>query len=282
MQKFISFLFLFIFSYGEELCIDNICIEGSDISSLKKVETTKLKLDGEVFYIKHNNMWIDSEKHYDVIGYSKSTIKLIVYYDGHPYLGLIFEIDIKDDKYNLSRLSTFNIGRDYVAYYQYKINSKRHKLNFIFDKNKKIGKDFSFEKYNDYDKDGNHFILWLPLKEKALILKNHKTKNLYDVSGIEIDLKENPLANKNLTTYNNIAYYLQKAGSNEEAIYLLEKILKKYPNRTVAYYNIGDAYWAFGEKKKAKEAYTTYIEQMCDAGKQKRIPKVVRDRVSNK
>ena len=62
----------------------------------------------------------------------------------------------------------------------------------------------------------------------------------------------------------------------------LKKILKKYPNRTVAHYNLADAYWALGEKKKAIASYTTYIEQMCNAGKEKRIPQVVRDRVSNK
>jgi len=85
-----------------------------------------------------------------------------------------------------------------------------------------------------------------------------------------------------LTYYNNIAYYLQKAGANEEAIYLLKKILEKYPNRTVAYYNLADAYWALGEKKKAIASYTTYMAQMSNAGKEKRIPQVVRDRVSSK
>ena len=83
------------------------------------------------------------------------------------------------------------------------------------------------------------------------------------------------LSKKTLPTYNNIAYYLQKAGANKEAIYLLEKILQKYPNRTVAYYNIADAYWAIGEKEKAKEAYRTYIKQMKAKGKEKRIPKTV-------
>jgi hypothetical protein len=62
----------------------------------------------------------------------------------------------------------------------------------------------------------------------------------------------------------------------------LKKVLQKYPTRTVAHYNLADAYWALGEKKKAIASYTTYIEQMCDAGKEKRIPQVVRDRVSSK
>lgn len=84
---------------------------------------------------------------------------------------------------------------------------------------------------------------------------------------------------KNFTTYNNIAYYLQKSGANKEAIYLLERILEKYPNRTVVYYNLGDAYWGLGKKKKAKQAYQTYIKQMKEKGKEKKIPKIVIQRV---
>jgi tetratricopeptide (TPR) repeat protein len=88
--------------------------------------------------------------------------------------------------------------------------------------------------------------------------------------------------NQTLVQYNDMAYYLQKAGANKEAIFLLEKIIKKFPNRTVAYYNLGDAYWALGKKDKAIKAYTTYIEQMCDKGLQKKIPKEVLKRVEVK
>ena len=62
----------------------------------------------------------------------------------------------------------------------------------------------------------------------------------------------------------------------------LEKIIKKFPNRTVAYYNLGDAYWALGEKEKAINAYTIYVEQMCHKGLQKKIPKVVLKRIEIK
>jgi len=108
---------------------------------------------------------------------------------------------------------------------------------------------------------------------KSLFFLN---KNFIKKSKNEIHLA---IKKKTLTQYNNIAYYLQKAGANEEAVYLLEKIVAKFPNRTVAYINLGDAYWALGEKDKARKAYTTYIEQMCDKGLQKKIPKEVLDRV---
>jgi tetratricopeptide (TPR) repeat protein len=120
------------------------------------------------------------------------------------------------------------------------------------------------------------------LKTLEKILKQKKDLTTYSKEFFKKLLPEKPIENKTLTTYNNIAYYLQKAGANEEAIYLLKKILEKYPTRTVAHYNLADAYWELGEKKKAIASYTTYIEQMCDAGKEKRIPQVVRDRVSSK
>jgi tetratricopeptide (TPR) repeat protein len=81
---------------------------------------------------------------------------------------------------------------------------------------------------------------------------------------------------------NDIAFFFEQAGYYKEAVYLLEKIIKKFPNRTVAYYNLGDAYWELGEKDKAIKAYTTYIEQMCDKGLQKKIPKEVLKRVEVK
>ena len=92
----------------------------------------------------------------------------------------------------------------------------------------------------------------------------YKNKSFLKIKALikSIDIEDIKINKKNLTTYNNIAYYLQKAGANKEAIYQLEKILEKYPNRTVAHYNLADAYWALGEKKKAIKAYTTYIEQM--------------------
>lgn len=95
-----------------------------------------------------------------------------------------------------------------------------------------------------------------------------------DIFNININISQN-----NLSNYNNIAYYLEKAKAYNEAIYLLEKILEKFPNRTVAYINLGDAYWGLGDTEKAKAAYQTYIKQMKESGKEKKIPKVILERV---
>ena len=46
---------------------------------------------------------------------------------------------------------------------------------------------------------------------------------------------------ENIKLSNNIAFFFEQAGYYKEAIYLLKKILEKYPNRTVAHYNLADA-----------------------------------------
>ncbi len=117
------------------------------------------------------------------------------------------------------------------------------------------------------------------LKTLEKTLKAKKNLKTYNKAFFKNLLHEKPIHKNNFTTYNNIAYYLQKAGANKEAIYLLEKIITKYPKRTVAYYNLGDAYWALGDKAKAKEVYKIYIKQMKKKGKQKQIPEIIKDRV---
>lgn len=84
---------------------------------------------------------------------------------------------------------------------------------------------------------------------------------------------------KYLNSFNNIAYYLVQSKLYPEAIYLLKKIIKNFPKRTVAYINIGDAYWNSQHKEKAKDAYKIYREQMKEKGNEEKIPKRVFDRI---
>jgi len=116
------------------------------------------------------------------------------------------------------------------------------------------------------------------VKKETFNLLNSKL-NWLDIQRLKFLFDDFPLTIKTLTPYNNIAYYLQKAGANKEAVYLLEKIIEKFPKRTVAYYNLGDAYWALGWKEEAKKVYETYVKQMTAKGKEKRIPKVIKQRI---
>ncbi|GFD76208.1 hypothetical protein KUL113_56280 [Tenacibaculum sp. KUL113] len=84
----------------------------------------------------------------------------------------------------------------------------------------------------------------------------------------------------NLSKYNDIGYFLEQSGLYEEAVYILEVIIKEFPNRTVAYINLGDAYWGLGKKEEAKQAYKIYIEQMKAKNKESKIPSQVLERIS--
>jgi len=88
-----------------------------------------------------------------------------------------------------------------------------------------------------------------------------------------------PLTNENLVKFNDIAFFLCEAKKYQESIDILEIILRSHPNRTVAYINLGDAYWGIEEKEFAKQAYQKYIELMKASGKKSKIPERVFERV---
>lgn len=84
---------------------------------------------------------------------------------------------------------------------------------------------------------------------------------------------------KNITHFNDIGYFLEQVNENKEASAVLERVINANPNRTVAYINLGDAYWGLNMKLQAKQAYLTYIEQMKASGNEVKIPARVNDRV---
>ncbi len=112
-------------------------------------------------------------------------------------------------------------------------------------------------------------------------IKSKKRRDLhsYDIIFFGTLLENIPLSNKNITLYNNIAYYLEKVYKNKEAIFLLEKIIDKYPNRVVAYYNLADAYWSSFNTTEAKKAYKKYVELMIKENKEDKIPSRVKERL---
>ena len=87
-----------------------------------------------------------------------------------------------------------------------------------------------------------------------------------------------PLATGNVREYNNIAYFLERSGSYAPAVHLLETIVAAYPDRTVAYINLGDALWGEQQTDAAKTAYRRYIGLMEAEGKAHRIPKRIKQR----
>ena len=119
----------------------------------------------------------------------------------------------------------------------------------------------------------------LSLEELINKIKNQDIK--IDTYYLVNSFSKYSLENKTVQKYNDIAYYLQQANANEEAIFLLEKIIEKYPNRIVAYLNLADAYIGINDKEKAKENYKKYIELMKQDNKDERIPKRVLEFLEN-
>ena len=109
------------------------------------------------------------------------------------------------------------------------------------------------------------------LKKKKIELEPYEFYTLVYEVGIH---------DKTLQQINDLAYYYAKEHpASKLLVKVYEDILSLYPNRTVAYYNLGDAYWALGQKKEAKKMYEVYVKQMKARGKGKRVPKVVKERL---
>jgi len=158
-------------------------------------------------------------------------------------------------------------------------------------------------KYSYPNKDRSDEVSWkVELEELKFVYKNgkykrvlKKSKPLFDLKKVEVDTKkglkykeivlramlfEVPMSSKNVSRYNNIAYYLEKAGHYKESIFLLEKIIKKFPKRIGAYYNLADAYWGINRHNVAKKYYRQYMELMKSKGGENKIPLVVKNRVN--
>ncbi|MTI29549.1 tetratricopeptide repeat protein [Xanthovirga aplysinae] len=106
-----------------------------------------------------------------------------------------------------------------------------------------------------------------------------KLRLLGDKVVLSFLLENISITNENLSKYNDIAYYFEQGGAFQGATFLLEYIIKNFPDRIVAYINLGDAYWGLEEEEKAIKAYGKYVELMKDSGKEQRIPERVFDRV---
>lgn len=111
-------------------------------------------------------------------------------------------------------------------------------------------------------------------------LKNNKEINVNELY-LDNQILLYPLDKNNVVIYNNNAFYLEQNKNYTASIYLLNKIIEKYPNREVAYINLGDAYWENGNKKDAVLSYQNYVQKMQSLGKQAKIPQRVLNRIAS-
>ena len=142
-----------------------------------------------------------------------------------------------------------------------------------------ISFEYSNEKDNCITIDDKEVKCNITKPEKNAIVQlisNAKNKKNVKFETIEY-LFNYPLSDKNVAMYNDLAYYLY----NENiSLYVLESIIKKYPNRVVAYLNLADSYFNLGNQFDAVKNYKKYISLMKSQKKDvKKIPKYVYERI---
>ncbi|WP_337045274.1 tetratricopeptide repeat protein [Emticicia sp. 17c] len=97
-------------------------------------------------------------------------------------------------------------------------------------------------------------------------------KNTFTESEIEYLLCLYQRTPDSIEFFNNLGFYLEEINMNKEAIYLLNIVIGFDKFRTVAYLNLGDAYWAAKDFVRAKEMYKIYQKQMQNNRSEDRIP----------
>jgi tetratricopeptide (TPR) repeat protein len=80
------------------------------------------------------------------------------------------------------------------------------------------------------------------------------------------------LSDSTVGIFNDFGYFKEQAKQYDQAIAILELVIQKYPNRTVAYLNLGDAFFGIGDLPQAKNTYAHYVELMKKENKHGRIP----------
>lgn len=81
---------------------------------------------------------------------------------------------------------------------------------------------------------------------------------------------------------NDLGFFLQQLGNNEEAIPILRAVIEEDPKRPAAYLNISDALWALNRKEEAKPYMKEYLGLMAEFNKSDKVPERVKLRLESK
>ena len=82
-----------------------------------------------------------------------------------------------------------------------------------------------------------------------------------------------------IQVFNDLAFFLAEGGDNYNAMKLYRELEKISPSRVVLKLNIADALWGDGKRSEAREYYSSYKRLMESSGREKSVPKRVRDRL---
>jgi len=123
-------------------------------------------------------------------------------------------------------------------------------------------------------------------KQYLFFLNEYKSNSFNQINTFEINdfntiLSFVGINNDNVQKINDLGFFLCEAGRYKEAIYVLKNVANQFPERTVVYINLGDAFLMNGENECARQAYQKYIELMKASGKQAKIPQRVFKRLKD-
>jgi hypothetical protein len=212
-------------------------------------------------YFKNADLFNDANGGIAVVGFCCGSWKTV---ESHYYK---FNDEVKN--WILNKKYTYSYNQDYSINYEVEYPTKSVSINAITYQKINVPTQ---EERNVYYKD---ILADLFTNLKSAYTNKTKTLNLsiYPKFILFDILTAIPITKENVNKYNDLAYYLQQT-SNEElfAQYLLVQITEIFPNRTVAYINLGDAYWDLENFEKAKHAYLKYISLMKSTGNEKEVP----------
>ncbi|OEK08564.1 hypothetical protein A8C32_03695 [Flavivirga aquatica] len=204
---------------------------------------------------------------------------IIKYYEkiGNQYIQTSHILDKKDNKLLLSKIYRFESSRNGVNLFGAILENEINDYTGV-EPNVKTVNIYSFSGFkeeltptiNEYFDNITFLFKNKNYEELSLWADTLVVSHIIDIVAIN---------ESNVSMYNDIAYYLEQSKACGAAIFLLKKIIVKFPNRLVAYINLGDAYWSIGDNKKAKNAYKKYFELMKSKEKESKIPKRVFDRL---
>lgn len=89
------------------------------------------------------------------------------------------------------------------------------------------------------------------------------------------DNGNNNITSKNIVTANNVGYFLEQANVLNAAQVILDSVIAKFPDRAVAYLNLGDVYRKQGSIQKAVNTYEIYIRLMNQKNRKNKVPERV-------
>ena len=133
---------------------------------------------------------------------------------------------------------------------------------------------------NDFETLDEKLIKYHVRKPKKNVINNlisdckiHKI-NIYKIIEYLANFEIN---SENVVNYNDLAFFTQKESIS---LFILHKILMKFPKRAVAVLNLGDSYYYLGNSAKAILNYKKYIHLMKEQKKDlKKIPQYVYERI---